>query len=254
MLVGVGQNMKVQEAKPLVKKMMVDNNEAATYYEPESEVISRSDDECVVALCDQWFITYGEENWKNFVKDHVKSDGFNAYNQKNLMEFEETLDWLREWACSRSTGLGTKLPWDPQFVIESLSDSTIYMAYYTISHLLQGPENLDGAKVGPIGIKPEELDDAVWEYIFKKGPYPEGCSIPEEKLKVMRQEFEYWYPMDLRGSGKDLIRNHLTMSLYNHAAIWEDHKYMPRGFFCNGWVLVNGDKMSKSKGNFRTIR
>ena len=36
----------------------------------------------------------------------------------------------------------------------------------------------------------------------------------------MRSEFQYWYPMDLRVSGKDLIGNHLTMCLYNHAAIW----------------------------------
>ena len=60
--------------------------------------------------------------------------------------------------------------------------------------------------------------------------------------------------MDLRCSGKDLIRNHLTMSLYNHAAIWEDKAMMPRGFFCNGYVMVNGQKMSKSVGNFLTIR
>jgi len=58
----------------------------------------------------------------------------------------------------------------------------------------------------------------------------------------------------MRASGKDLIRNHLTMSLYNHAAVWEDPKYMPRSIFCNGWVLVNGAKMSKSTGNFFTIR
>ena len=44
MLIGVGQNMKVQEAKPLVKKYMLDNNMAAPYYEPEGEVVSRSDD------------------------------------------------------------------------------------------------------------------------------------------------------------------------------------------------------------------
>lgn len=69
----------------------------------------------------------------------------------------------------------------------------------------------------------------------------------------MRKEFEYWYPMDLRCSGKDLIGNHLTMSLYNHAAIWEDHKKMPRGFFCNGWMLLNDNPMSKSKGNFITL-
>jgi len=69
----------------------------------------------------------------------------------------------------------------------------------------------------------------------------------------MRKEFEYWYPMDLRCSGKDLIGNHLTMSLYNHAAIWEDQKKMPRGIFCNGWMLLNDLPMSKSKGNFITL-
>jgi leucyl-tRNA synthetase len=52
MLVGIGQNMKVKDAKPIVKKYMIDNNEAAIYYEPENEVVSRSGDDCVVALCD----------------------------------------------------------------------------------------------------------------------------------------------------------------------------------------------------------
>lgn len=70
----------------------------------------------------------------------------------------------------------------------------------------------------------------------------------------MRHEFEYWYPMDLRCSGKDLIRNHLTMSLYNHAAIWEKKEMMPKSIFCNGYLVLNGEKMSKSTGNFMTIR
>jgi leucyl-tRNA synthetase len=52
--------------------------------------------------------------------------------------FIKTLDWLNQWACSRSFGLGSRLPWDPQYLIESLSDSTIYMAYYTVAHFLQG--------------------------------------------------------------------------------------------------------------------
>jgi leucyl-tRNA synthetase len=52
--------------------------------------------------------------------------------------FEATLDVLRAWACSRLFGLGSRLPWDRQWLIESLSDSTIYMAYYTVAHLLQG--------------------------------------------------------------------------------------------------------------------
>lgn len=33
--------------------------------------------------------------------------------------------------------IGTKLPWDEYWLIESLSDSTIYMAYYTVAHILQ---------------------------------------------------------------------------------------------------------------------
>ena len=94
----------------------------------------------------------------------------------------------------------------------------------------------------------------VWDYIFKHGQYPADCSISEEKLKKLRLEFEYWYPMDLRVSAKDLIRNHLTMSLYNHCGVWDNNDMMPRSFFCNGYILVNGKKMSKSEGNFFTLK
>ncbi len=38
-------------------------------------------------------------------------------------------------------------------------------------------------------------------------------------LSCCRREFEYWYPMDLRVSAKDLIPNHLTMALYNHTEV-----------------------------------
>ena len=58
-------------------------------------------------------------------------------------------------------GLGTQLPWDEQWVIESLSDSTIYMAYYSIAHMLHGEDNLDGSRPSPAGIKPEDLTDEV---------------------------------------------------------------------------------------------
>ena len=32
----------------------------------------------------------------------------------------------------------------------------------------------------------------------------------------------YFYPLDLRVSGKDLIRNHLTYFLYNHVTIFPE--------------------------------
>lgn len=48
-------------------------------------------------------------------------------DQASLSKFNFTLGWLKEWACTRLFGLGTRLPWDESWVIESLSDSTIYM-------------------------------------------------------------------------------------------------------------------------------
>lgn len=152
------------------------------------------------------------------------------------------LDWLKEWGCSRTTGLGTRVPWDEQFVIESLSDSTIYTAYYSIAHLLQGG-NLEGAEVGPAGIAAEAMTVEAFDYVFLEKPYnAEKCpNVTEEQLHKLRYEFNYWYPMDLRVSAKDLIRNHLTMSLYNHQAIWQDNeKRTTRSYFCNGYLCLNG--------------
>lgn len=96
----------------------------------------------MVALCDQWFLTYGDETWKGVVRKALAS--MNLYHDEVRRNFEATLDWLQEHACSRTYGLGTKLPWDPKWLIESLSDSTIYMAYYTIKHILEGLDYIPG--------------------------------------------------------------------------------------------------------------
>lgn len=99
------------------------------------------------------------------MKSHVFGPNFNTFTPKTRQEFEVILEWLKEWGCSRTAGLGTNLPWDDSFIVESLSDSTIYMAYYTVAHLLQGGV-LDGSQTGPLGVKPEHLTRAAWDYIF----------------------------------------------------------------------------------------
>jgi leucyl-tRNA synthetase len=81
------------------------------------------------------YLAYGEEEWLSLARECVGK--MNLYSEENEKQFELTLGWLKQWALSRSFGLGTRLPWDPEFLVESLSDSTIYMAYYTIAHLLQ---------------------------------------------------------------------------------------------------------------------
>ena len=170
MLVGVAAGQRVEIAKPIVRKQMIDEGNAVPYYEPEKEVTARTGEPCIVALCDQWLLDYGEESWKNKVKEHVSSDRFNCYNSKTQKEFDDILDWLKEWGCSRTTGLGTRVPWDNKFVIESLSDSTIYMAYYTIAHLLQGG-NLEGSETGPAGIAASAMTIGAFDYVFLGKPY-----------------------------------------------------------------------------------
>lgn len=63
MIIGPCKGMKVEEAKPIVREEMIKNGCAFAYSEPENLVMSRSADECVVALCDQWFLDYGEAGW-----------------------------------------------------------------------------------------------------------------------------------------------------------------------------------------------
>ncbi len=54
MTIGEYKGVKVQDAKKKIQVKMVANKEAILYQEPERTVISRSGDECIVALCDQW--------------------------------------------------------------------------------------------------------------------------------------------------------------------------------------------------------
>ncbi|KAI8985496.1 leucyl-tRNA synthetase [Pilobolus umbonatus] len=249
MCIGKYSGMKVQDAKIKIKDLLIESNEGFVYNEPESLVMSRSGDECVVALMDQWYIDYGEEQWKEKTKKCLSQ--LNTFTQETRNQFEQVLDWLNKWACARSFGLGTKLPWDEQFLVESLSDSTIYMAYYTVAHLLQGG-SLNGSKIGPAGIPYDQLTDEVWDYVFKIGPLPKHSKIPVDTLNMLRREYEYFYPLDLRVSGKDLIPNHLTFFLYVHTAIFPENMW-PRGIRSNGHLMLDSKKMSKSTGNFMTM-
>merc|ERR1719369_267442 len=98
------------------------------------------------------------------------------------------------------------------------------------------------------------MTNEVWDYIFLDGPLPENTKISKEALGKMRREFEYWYPLDLRVSGKDLLPNHLTYALYNHEAMWpgQADRHI-QAIRVNGHMLLNSEKMSKLTGNFMTL-
>ncbi len=211
---------------------------------PTGLVVDRMGGVCYVKPMDQWFIDYSNTHWKQMAHQCINKMNLTDKINEHLTH---TIDWLKEWGVSRPFGLGTKLPTDPEFVIDSLSDSTIYPAYYTIANFLH--EDIYGQSSD---YDYRDFTFHVWEYIFNRGNYYSDFKIPEKKLEKMRESFEYFYPVDIRVSGKDLLTNHLGMYIFNHVAIFNE-KYWPVSINCNGWVLVNGEKMSKSKGNFITI-
>jgi leucyl-tRNA synthetase len=170
----------------------------------------------------------------------------NILPNKIKTEFKDVIEWLHERACARQQGLGTKLPWDKDWIVESLSDSVIYMAYYTISRFVN-----DGT------VTPENLTKEFFDYIFlDKGDISLAAStskLSKDTISIMKKEFSYFYPVDSRHSGRDLVQNHLSFFVLNHVAIFEK-KLWPQEIVVNGSVMMDGAKMSKSMGNIIPLR
>jgi len=242
--------MRVELAKEEVKKELLASGQADVMYEPSGEVVCRCTTPAIVkVVADQWFLAYGDPAWK--AKVHDALGAMTLYPEASRKQFDYVIDWLRDWPCAHHRGLGTKLPWDENWVIESLSDSTVYMAYYTIAHVLQG-----GSLKSEVPWA-SRLDDAFFDYVFLGQGEPAGIAsrlgIAPGLLEDLRKEFTYWYPFDLRNTGKDLIQNHMAFCLFNHTALFPP-EHWPRGFGVIGHVQQSGRKMSKSKGNAWYIR
>ncbi|NTV23293.1 MAG: leucine--tRNA ligase [Nanoarchaeota archaeon] len=229
----------VSEAKEQITAELVKSDFGDKYFQLTGKVVARSLGECIVKIVDdQWFMAYGDKEWKKLA--HKCLDNMKLYPDKTRSQFDYVLDWLRDWACTREFGLGTRLPWDEKWLIESLSDSTIYMAYYTISYKLKD-------------IPAEKLDNEFFDYVFLGKGDGKKLKVEKKVADELKAEFEYWYPMDFRNTGKDLIQNHMSFCIFNHTAVFPE-KYWPKSFGLNGHVMVDGEKMSKSKGNFVIMR
>jgi leucyl-tRNA synthetase len=223
----------VREARDSVAALMTERFGSGPMYEFDTRtVVCRCGGPVFVKILhDQWFLAYSDPAWKAQVTRHLGE--MDLVPPEVRAEFERTVDWLKDWACTRRVGLGTRLPWDPDWLIEPLSDSTIYMAYYTLAHHLRE-------------FPAELLVPDVFDYLFLGKDSPD---LPKrEKLEEMRKEFMYWYPYDFRFSAKDLISNHLTFQLFHHVAIFP-RDCLPKGMVVFGMGLLNGAKMSSSKGN-----
>ena len=117
-------------------------------------VVCKCGTRCYVKILEnQWFLNYSDPAWKEKTKSLIRKA--NVYPEQSLEWYFSTIDWLRNWPCARRSGMGTKLPWDKEWIVETLSDSTIYMAFYTINQLVNAEK-----------VKFEQLVPEVFDYLF----------------------------------------------------------------------------------------
>lgn len=236
--------MRVSEIKEVITKDLISEKKAEIFYEfSKQPVICRCGTMCVIKMVkDQWFLNYSNEEWKKQVYRCLES--MCIIPPELGVEFENKVEWLKDKACARRKGLGTRLPWDKAWIIESLADSTIYMSYYIIAKYLDK-------------IRPEQLKEEFFNYVLLGKSMPEEVAyktgIDVDLINKIRNDFLYWYPVDIRSSGKDLIPNHLLFFIFHHTAIFPEHQW-PRGIAINGFVSLEGEKMSKSKGPLLTLK
>jgi len=72
--------------------------------------------------------------------------------------------------------------------------------------------------------------------------YVTGAGFPDD-----RRHFAQWWPADLHVIGKDIARFH---SIYCRRCLWSAGLEAPRRVWVHGWLLAQGERMSKSLGNF----
>lgn len=223
--------LKITDVKDKVKNKLIKQEKAFTFYETSRKATCRCKGKVIIAvLNDQWFLDYTSKDWKDKTRKLVNK--MTIISEKYRKSFIDTIDWVTKRPCARKRGIGTKLPYDNKWVIESLSDSTIYMAYYTIANVINKNK-----------IKAEELTTELFDYVFLgKG------ETTNKYAKEMREEFTYWYPLDHRHTAPAHISNHLTFFLMHHTKIFPE-KYWPKTMSFNEMVIKDGAKMSKSKGN-----
>ncbi|MFX0046894.1 MAG: leucine--tRNA ligase [Candidatus Hermodarchaeota archaeon] len=235
------EGMKVSDAVGMVIEELLEKGKADRLFLPITKDLECKCGEHIIVsiLKDQWFLNYNAGNWKQEAFECLNS--MNIVPKKYRMNFEHIFNWLEKRPCARKRGLGTQLPFDKDWIIESLSDSTIYMSFYTIIHLLNNNK-----------IQPEQLIPEFFDYIYLgKGDIQElseKTKISSELLKQMQKEFLYWYPVDHRHTAIMHISNHLSFYIFHHVAIFPK-KHWPRIVSLIEPVIIEGQKMGKSIGN-----
>ena len=239
---GIFAGMKVEHAKDHAATKFLEQKMASKIFEVSRKAQCRCGETVSVAILkDQYFLNYANMAWKTQAKEML--DQMKITPKKYRSSFEFTFDWLDKRPCVRKRGIGTEFPITKGkgWIIESLSDSVIYMAFYTIIRTIHEAK-----------IQDRQLTFEFFDFIFKDLGTIENVvqqtNIPKNIVERIKQEFEYWYPNDFRHTAIAHISNHLSFAVFHHAAIF-DKKYWLKSFSLNNMLIREGKKMGKSKGN-----
>jgi len=242
---GIYNKQSVNEAVNIVIYDLTNEGKVDRIYVPVTRNLKcRCGEKIIVTILeDQWFLKFNSGVWKEKAFECLEK--MDIIPKKYRQNFVNVFHWLEKRPCARKRGLGTKLPFDKNWIIESLSDSTIYMSFYTIIHIIKRN------KIEPYQLIPEAFD-----FVFlEKGnvnQVSQLSQIPKNVLVEMRDEFSYWYPVDHRHTAIMHISNHLSFYLFHHAGIFPE-KYWPKMITLIEPVIVEGQKMGKSKGNLISL-
>jgi leucyl-tRNA synthetase len=234
---GSYSGIKISEIKDTVKNDLITKNLAATMREFSEEVICRCKEKVVIKnIPDQWFIKYSDETLTKNSKDYAET--MNIYPQEYKDGIPKILDWFDDRAVIRKgSWLGTEFPFKKDWIIEPISDSTLYPAYYIFSNYVNEEK-----------LSAEEMTEELFDYIFV------GTGTPKNDIwRQIKSDFDYWYPVDINLGGKEHKTVHFPVYLMNHVAVMPEDK-CPRGLFVHWWVTQKDkEKISKSKGGAEPI-
>jgi len=183
---------------------------------------------------DQWFLAYGDREWKDRTKEYVAR--LVTWPTDYGRELPAIIDWFADRPCTRKgRWLGTPFPLDPEWIIEPIADSTFYMAYFIVRRFVS---------TGRLTVP--QLTEAFFDYVFL-GEGPGEPTVERRLLEEVRDEFLYWYPVDINLGGKEHKRVHFPVFLFTHARLLPA-ELQPRAIYVNGWITgPTGAKVSKKE-------
>ncbi len=243
--------LRVQEAQEKMKQAMIASGEADDFHDLTEEVVCRCGARVhIKRIDDQWFINYADPKYTEMTKEHCKTMELNPPEWSDNVY--GVLDWFRERACARlGNWLGTRFPFDDKWIIEAISDSTLYPIYYIISIYANEKK-----------ITPDQMTEEFFDYvILGKGDINAvagNTGICAELLDQIRKDVLYWYPLDVNLGGKEHMTVHFPAFLMNHIAILPKEMW-PKGITVNWYITGKKDnkgeatKISKSKGGAQPI-